>query len=388
MIKQYQKNFIKTMMVFVTLSLVTILILVNYFNYLQLKNRSLERMDYIVKHEVNNIKPSFKDRRFLDWSYFTVEVIDDEMKVNISRSSSITESKAKEYAAIVLKRNEATSTLNRYRYCLTEKNGNPFVAFISYQPQIESLNVFFFTSVGISVLANFLLYAIIVFASEKAITPMKEGIKLQKQFITDAGHEIKTPLAIISANNEVLEMEIGESEWINSNKNQIDRLNTLVKKLLLLARMEESHYDFIPLNISECLQEAIDTFEPLIHLKDMNLTCQIEKNIIIKADINSIQTLLNGLIDNAIKYSKDPYQIKISCKKASKGCVLEIFNTCDDIESIELLFERFYRADKSRSSIIEGQGIGLSIAKAIVVAHGGKISASNTGQGILIKVEL
>ena len=97
------------MMVFVTLSLVTILILVNFFNYIQLKNRSLERMDYIVKHEVNNIKPSFKDRRFLDWSYFTVEVVDDEMKVNISRSSTITESKAKEYATIVLKRNETTS---------------------------------------------------------------------------------------------------------------------------------------------------------------------------------------------------------------------------------------------------------------------------------------
>ena len=94
-------------MVFVTISLITILILVNFSNYIQLRNLSLERMDYIVKHEVNNIKPNHKDRRFLDWSYFTVEVVDDEMKVNISRSSTITESKAKEYATIVLKRNES-----------------------------------------------------------------------------------------------------------------------------------------------------------------------------------------------------------------------------------------------------------------------------------------
>lgn len=388
MIKQYQRNFIKTMMVFVTLSLLTIFLLVNFFNYIQLKNRSIERMNLIVEHDGRVLRPDEKGRDFFDLSYFTVKLFEDEMKVNISRSSTISESKAKEYANTVLELQETTSIYSGYRYCITEKNGHTLLVFVSVQPQIESMNVFFFTSLGISILANFLLYGIIVFASEKAITPMKEGIKLQKQFITDAGHEIKTPLAIISANNEVLEMEMGESEWIKSNKNQIDRLNTLVKKLLLLARMEESHYDFVLLNISECLEDAIDTFEPMIHLKNIYLSCQIEKNIIIKADSSSIQTLLNGLIDNAIKYSKEPYQIKINCKKTSKGCVIEFFNTCEEIESIELLFERFYRADQSRSSVIEGQGIGLSIAKAIVEAHGGNISASNMGQGILIKVEL
>lgn len=386
MIKQYQKNFIKTMMIFVTISLVTIFILVNFFNYIQLRNRSIERTHNIIENYGKLPKPNHNVH--FDLSYFTVEIMEDEMKVNISRSSTITEMEAKKYALAVIESEDKEDIYSGYRYCVSEKNGHPFIGFVSVRPQIESMNVFFFTSLGISILANLILYGIIVFSSEKALTPMKEGIKLQKQFITDAGHEIKTPLAIISANNEVLEMEIGESEWIKSNKNQIDRLNTLVKKLLLLAKMEESHYDFVSLNISEYLEEAIHTFEPLIHLKNMNLVYQVDKNIIIKADSSSIQTLFNGLLDNAIKYSKEPYQIKISCKRTLKGCIIEFFNTCDSIESIELLFERFYRADQSRSSIIEGQGIGLSIAKAIIDAHGGKISASNTGQGILIKVEL
>lgn len=310
------------------------------------------------------------------------------MIVNISHSSTISETKAQEYTQEVLKKDKQEARYHGYRYHITEKNDHTFVIFVNIKPQIESMNVFVFTSFGISVLANIILYFIVLFASEKAMTPMKKSIMLQKQFITDASHEIKTPLAIISANNEVLEMQLGESEWLKSNKKQIDRLNKLIQKLLLLSKMEEQQYNFISLNISETLETSIKTFVSLIQLKNINLSKHIDHNIIIKADKESIQTLLNGLLDNALKYTKNSNQIKITCKKTLKGCTLEFFNTCDPIDSIDLIFERFYRDDQSHSSIIEGQGIGLSIAKAIVDAHGGNISASNVENGLLIKIEL
>ena len=389
MIKKYRESFVKTMMVFITISLATILILVNFFNYIQIRQRSIDRINFIMEYDDTQEKNwNHKGSRYFDLSYFTVTINQGNYEINASRSSTMTNEDAITYANDVLKLEDKEDIYNGYRYCVSEKNGMPFIGFVNVQPQIESMNVFFFTSVGITILATLTLYAIVVYASKKALLPMEEGIRLQKQFITDAGHEIKTPLAVISANNEVLEMEIGENEWIKSNKNQIERLNTLVKQLLLLSKMEESHYEFTTLNVSECLQETIETFHPLMNAKHIQLDYQIEDNMIVRADVTSFQNLFNVLLDNALKYVQDPYQIKITCKKTMKGCVIEFFNTCNSVEHIELLFERFYRGDQSHSSTIEGQGIGLSIARTIVETHNGKISASNTGQGFLIRIEL
>lgn len=391
MIKEYQKRFVKIMMLATSIGIIIILTLINLMNYAQLRYRSMERVDRIVENLISKNKPNHN--RFespFEINYFTVYVEDEKIReINTSHIFSISKQVARNYALEALTREKNTDIINGYRYKFVETGKETMIIFVNVRHQIESCNLFFFSSVAIAFGSIIVLYFIILFASKHAILPMVEGIEKQKRFITDAGHEIKTPLAIILANNEVLEMELGENEWIQSNKNQIARLNELVKKLVLLTKMEENESEFITLNVSEMIENTILSFKPLIDQNEIQIVKKIHPNVLIKGDPTSIQTLCNVLFDNAIKYIEAPYHMSVTCKVNTKGCVIEIYNSCRQLEdNIEYMFERFYRGDKSRSSTISGQGIGLSVAKAIVELHHGKITAHYVKHGLLMKVEL
>ena len=200
----------------------------------------------------------------------------------------------------------------------------------------------------------------------------------QKQFITNASHELKTPLAVITADIDVLEMSVGEeNEWLQSIKSQTNRLNTLIKSLLNLANVEEgkNKLEITEFSITDIVSEEIKDFKSL--LQDKKIEFDNTKNILINADINMIKQVIVILIDNAIKYTPDNGTIKIDVEKQGKKTKLEVCNTCENIKNINVnrVFDRFYRDDKSRNKKKEGYGIGLSIAKSIVDVHRGKISA-------------
>ena len=219
--------------------------------------------------------------------------------------------------------------------------------------------------------------------SKWAIRPIATNMQKQKQFITDAGHELKTPLAIISANTEVLEMCEGENEWLTSIKNQTVRMDGLVKNLVTLAKADESKIkrQTAKFNLSKAVSETASGFETAAKLANRNFAINVTESIYYRGEESELRQLISILCDNAIKYSDEQGIISLNLYKSGKSVVIEMYNTCEyvDPESVKSIFDRFYRADQSRSRETGGYGIGLSIAKAIVERHRGKIRAFTNG---------
>ena len=224
---------------------------------------------------------------------------------------------------------------------------------------------------------------LLLLVSGTIVKPFAETYQKQKQFITDAGHELKTPLTIIDADAQVLEMDWGENEWLDDIQAQTKRLAQLTNSMLLLARMEEQpQAEKIQFPLSDVVQETAETFEALAKTRSKTLSLEIEPMLSMYGEEASIRQLLSILLDNAIKYSDDNGTIAVSLKKQKNHMQLCVYNTVQSIdrESLPHLFDRFYRADPSRNSRIGGYGLGLSIAFSIVSAHKGKIWAQTADE--------
>ena len=222
------------------------------------------------------------------------------------------------------------------------------------------------------------LILVIIF-SKIVLRPVAQSYEKQRQFITDAGHELKTPLTIIDANTEVIEMENGESQWTKSIRNQVDRLTTMVGQFITLSKMEEKNENFhktdISLNI--ILNESLEPFDAVFLSKNIKINTFSEKDIHISGDEKLLRQLFEILIDNAAKYTSENSTFSISMKRKSRKNMLTFENESDTISegNLDILFDRFYRTDASRNSATGGSGIGLSVAKSIVTLHGGTIHA-------------
>ena len=216
----------------------------------------------------------------------------------------------------------------------------------------------------------------------------------QKQFITDASHELKTPLAIISANAEVLEMIEGKSEWTESIRNQIGRMSELVQNLVTLSRMEEEniHTVFTGFSLSDAVSETAEPFGTLAESKGLQLQTEITGQITFCGDEKSIRQMLSILLDNAVKYAvkdneteqkekKADRRILVSLSRQGNYAILAVSNAVEEMpEKPERLFDRFYRADESRTRESGGYGIGLAVARAAAEAHKGKITAEKESE--------
>lgn len=230
---------------------------------------------------------------------------------------------------------------------------------------------------------------LVITFSKIVLRPVAQSYEKQRQFITDAGHELKTPLTIIDANTEVIEMENGESQWTKSIRNQVERLTSMVGQFITLSKMEEKNENFhktdISLNI--ILNESLEPFDAVFLSKNIKINTFSEKDIHISGDEKLLRQLFEILIDNAAKYASENSTFSISMKRKSRKNMLTFENESNTISegNLDILFDRFYRTDASRNSATGGSGIGLSVAKSIVTLHGGTIHAkSDDGKKIQI----
>ncbi len=239
-----------------------------------------------------------------------------------------------------------------------------------------------------------ILYVIVILAfSKKLIRPFVENDERQKRFITNASHELKTPLAVISANTDMTEVLSGKTEWTDSTHRQITRLNTLIEDLVVLTRADEiKEADMTDVDISAIVSETAESFRSVSESSGKTLSTQIATDLSIKCDKRSIQHVVSVLIDNAVKYCDDNGDILVSLEKNSyrKGVRISVSNTYAEGKNAdtEKFFERFYRKDESHNSEKAGFGIGLSMAKEIVERMKGKMKVSYSGNTISFSVDI
>lgn len=266
--------------------------------------------------------------------------------------------------------------LDQYSYAFQAPNTLTIVDNTSAKAKLESLLK---TSILIFVLIEIIIIILTVEITRWIIKPVIESFNRQKQFVADASHELKTPIAVIMANAEALEKEPEEKKWLNNIKSEADRMNELVTSLLDLAKLEEGKEVQQEENLSKIVEMSVLTFESLMYENKIELEYDIQKDINIKCNSSQIKQLVAILIDNAIKHSETNGKISIALKKQKNDTVLTVSNRGKEIpkEIREKIFERFYRADESRNRDTNRYGLRLAIAKNIVENHNGKISVES-----------
>mgnify|MGYP001778786640 FL=1 len=312
--------------------------------------------------------------------YFSVVVNDGEViSSSLDNIAAIDESEAEAYALQVIDDDSDGGFADIYRYKVVSGTDGDRVIFVDCRQELESFKNTLIYSVGVSLIGFIVVFLLVLFWSKKIFRPVAESYDKQKRFITDASHEIKTPLTIIDANTEVIEMMSGESEWTKNTRDQVKRLTSLTNQMVALSRLDENPEprEKVEFDLSDTVYEVIDYFASLSEVKGRKINADIQEGVRFTGDENSIRQLISILVDNAMKYAVGDAGVDVSLKRDGRKICFVLRNLTDGMEAGDqkVLFERFYRPDSSRNSETGGSGIGLSLAKSIVESHKGKITA-------------
>lgn len=399
MTETLQKKFVFTSMTAITILLCVLLIVINAGNAifvnrqindnikLVLENeggmRDIKELPAPIPQEKRRFEPKNERDRFLSQTFFTVktDINGQTVFVDVTRTSSVSQSFASELAEKCVTKKSQNGFSGKYRYMSSssEKTGETTFVFLDISEEIISCLRILLLSLAVGTAADLAMLPFVKFLSKKVIKPIAENIDKQKQFVTNAGHEIKTPLAVILANTEAMELYNGETKWSKNIRTQTERLSELMKNLLALAKADEAANNtvFENFNLSDLISDSIGLFEENFRIKNIDVKTEINSDIHINADKSQIEQLVSILTDNASKYTDENGSFSVSLKKDGKKTELCFKNTCETLPSSkpETLFERFYRADEAHTQKTGGCGIGLSVAKSIVEANKGKIKA-------------
>ena len=315
-------------------------------------------------------------------------------RLDLDKLASLTESEAAALAQSVYASGKERGFAEDYRFRRTLCDGETLLLLLNCERELATFRSFLYAGVGISLAGTLAVFLLLLLLSGRIVRPIAESYEKQKRFITDAGHELKTPITVIRADADVLESELdGESEWIAGIRRQTQRLAELTEELVYLSRMEEEDpaLRMQTLSLSELVEESAQSFRALALAKDRRFEASVAPDLSVNGDEKALAKLCSILLDNAMKYSPEGGAVELRLEQSGKNARLTVKNSTAPMEkgNADRFFERFAREDRSRSAETGGFGLGLAIAKAVTEAHRGKIHAqSEDGVSLTVTAEL
>ena len=407
MLKKMRWRFIGAAMAAFTAVVLTLLCFVNIWNYFSMTRQQDTTLARLLEVDQKNaetpdgeITPPFEnmDRFSPEVPYmirfFSVHLSADGMveRVNQNYIASVSEADAEAYADTVLSHGKTHGYEGGYRYLVSQEDTETVILFLNSERELQTMKSLLWITLAIAGFCLVVVFGLVVLFSRRAIMPYLKNMEAQKQFVTNASHELKTPLTAIATSADVLAMEHDGDEWVHNIQTQAGRLSKLITNLVTLSRLDEE--DPFPartgFSLSDALWEISEPFVSLARAKGKTYTQDIADGLTVTGDRAAIQQMVSILLDNALKYSPDGGSISLTARRSGKKVEIAVSNTVEGTQSIDAsrLFDRFYRVDESHSNTVSGTGIGLSIAKATADAHGGKISAKQAGNTITFQVTL
>lgn len=326
-----------------------------------------------------DFKPGFNpdSPKFQLTTFYTVAVSYDGKILDIKNEKPTvhTNTDLERLAKQIIKGEESNGTENNLAFYKVDKGEYNLVVFMDNTVINESaMTLLRYTLIfgGVALVAFFFLS---VYLARKIVNPLEESYQKQKQFISDAGHELKTPVSVVNANAELLSRELGDNQWLQNIQYENERMGMLVGQLLDLARTENvtpqmEHIDFSRLAAGEALP-----FESVAFEKGLVLNANITNGIGVIGNSTQLKQIVSILLDNAIRHSEGQGEVRLTLTKEHGFAKLSVINKGDEIpeEQREQIFERFYRVDTARNGEDKHYGLGLAIAKAIATSHKGRI---------------
>lgn len=347
-----------------------------------MKPENMDSLQFAFK-DFNHDRPfPFQNEKELPFStrFFTIytdknhEITD----YNLGKIASVDLSELESVKETVLNKNNDVGWYHSYRYRVSETDDGFSIVVLEATSTLSAVMYVLFVTLAVGIVSFVFIFAVIAVFSKRAIGPIAKAYDKQKQFITDAGHELKTPLTVISAYAEVLAMSYGENEWCNGIVRQTDTMRKLIGQMIQLAKLDESEIaqQSEPFSISEAITDTAMSFEKLAIHQGLHFDMDIEDNIDINGNEAAVRQLAAILVDNATKYCDPDGNIRISLSSQSKKnvAVLSVSNSFSAVDKLDMnaIFDRFYRASEAREGA-NSFGLGLSIAKSIMEQHEGSL---------------
>ena len=400
MLKKMRWRFIFVAMIAFFMVIFSLSCFVNIWNYVSItkdQDGILERL-YEAQLEgipddrippIENIDKYSKEVPYMI-RFFSVEYKEDDVQVYQDYIASLSNDDALQYASSIKESNHTSGYYKGYRYLKKTSEDNTIILFLNSEREIQMMKTLLLITLIIAFISLVIVFALVTFFSKYAIAPYVKNMEAQKQFITNASHELKTPLTSISTSADVLDLEYENNEWVKNIQQQSSHLAKLINNLITLSKLEEGPLlNKTTFSLSESLWEISESFVPVFKASHKVFSQSIEENLMYTGDQMALQQCISILLDNAVKYSVDGGNISLNAYKKGKKIFIVVENTFyEKIKDLNRLFDRFYRNDVSHNQNISGNGVGLSIAKATIHKHNGKIYAKQCEDKLKFIIEL